>query len=130
MHGYVGNIEQEALTNENFRRVVYTSGHVQLVVMSLKPGEDIGAETHELDQFIRIEAGDGVAVMNDIEHPLADGSALLIPAGVRHNVMNTGDVPLKLYSLYAPPEHKDQVVHATKEDAEAHEEHFDGKTSE
>ncbi|KND50437.1 MAG: hypothetical protein AB202_02165 [Parcubacteria bacterium C7867-007] len=131
MKGYVGNIEQLSLENELFRKVLYTSKHLQLVLMSIPVGEEIGSETHELDQFIRIEEGEGQAVLNGVEHPLEDGSAVVIPAGVLHNIINTSsDAPLKLYSLYGPPEHKDGIIHATKEEAEAHEEHFDGVTSE
>lgn len=129
MKGYIANIEKLSIENENFRQVLYTAKSSQLVLMSLLPGEDIGEEVHELDQFIRIEAGKGKAILNDVEHELEDGSAVVIPAGVKHNVVNTSvDSPLKLYSLYSPPEHKDGTIHKTK--AEAVEEHFDGKTTE
>lgn len=131
MKGYVANIEQASLKNDYFRRVLYTATHCQLVVMSLKPGEDIGEEIHELDQFIRVEAGAGKAVLDGVEHALADGSAVVVPAGARHNIINSSaDMPMKLYTLYAPPEHKDGMVHETKADAEAAHEHFDGTTSE
>ncbi len=132
MKGYVVNIEQESLANENFRKVLYTDERVQLVVMSLKAGEEIGAEVHLLDQFIRIESGEGKAVLNGVEHALTDGSAVVVPKGTLHNIINTSfDKPMKLYTLYAPPNHKDGTVHATKADADADEaEHFDGKTTE
>lgn len=130
MKGYVANIEREALDNEYFRRVLYTSGNLQLVVMSLAPGEDIGGEVHALDQFIRVESGEGKSVLDGEEHVLTDGSAVVIPAGTRHNIVNTSaDAPLKLYTIYAPPEHADGTIHETKADALANEEHFDGQTS-
>ena len=130
MKGYVTNIEQETLENENFRRVLYTTKRVQLVVMCLQPNEDIGAEVHQLDQFIRIEAGEGTSVLDGQETVLGNGSVIIIPAGIRHNIINTSaENPLKLYTLYAPPNHKDGTVHKTKADAEADEEHFDGMTS-
>lgn len=130
MKGYVENIEKLSLENEHFRKVLYTGKNVQLVVMTLKPGEDIGEEVHQLDQFIRIEAGSGKVVLDGVEHLLADGSAVIIPQGTRHNIFNTGQEPLKLYTLYAPPNHKDGTIHATRAEAQEHEEHFDGKTSE
>ena len=131
MRGYVTNIEKDTLENENFRRVLYTAKHSQLVLMSLQPGEDIGEEVHELDQFIRVEAGDGLAVLDGVEHKISDGSAIVIPAGTKHNIINSsGTEKLKLYTLYSPPEHRDQVVYKTKADAAAGEEHFDGKTTE
>jgi len=131
MKGYTGNIEEISRENTDFRRVLYTSKHSQLVVMSLLPGEDIGEEVHPLDQFLRVEQGTGKAVLDGIEHEIRDGSAIVVPAGTRHNIINTSsDAPMKLYTVYAPPEHRDQTVHRTKADAEMHEEHFDGKTSE
>ena len=132
MKGYVENIEKLALENEFFRKVLYTDQNVQLVLMSLKPGEDIGEEVHQLDQFIRIEQGSGKTVLDGIEHPIAGGSAIVIPKGTRHNIVNTGASPMKLYTLYAPPNHKDGIIHKTKADAVAGEatDHFDGKTSE
>ncbi|MEW6611064.1 MAG: cupin domain-containing protein [Patescibacteria group bacterium] len=131
MKGYITNIEQTTIKNDNFRNVLYTAKHSQLVVMSLKPKEEIGEEVHALDQFIRIEAGEGLAVLDGVEHAIQDGSAVVIPAGARHNIINTShDAPMKLYTLYSPPEHRDGVVHKTKEDALAQEEHFDGKTTE
>lgn len=130
--GYVTNIEKDSLENDNFRKVLYTSTHSQLVLMSLLPGEDIGAEVHELDQFLRVEKGEGKAVLNDIEYPIIDGSAIVVPAGVKHNIINTSEVSMKLYTVYSPAEHKDGVVRKTKAEAEAIEnaEHFDGVTTE
>lgn len=110
--------------------MLYTAKHSQLVLMSLKPGEEIGEEVHELDQFIRIEAGQGKAVLDGAEHAVADGTALVIPQGTRHNVLNTGTEALKLYTVYSPPEHKDGIVERTKAEADATEEHFDGTTTE
>lgn len=130
--GYVTNIEKDSLENDNFRKVLYTSTHSQLVLMSLLPGEDIGAEVHDLDQFLRVEKGEGKAVLNDIEYPIADGSAIVVPAGVKHNIINTSEVSMKLYTVYSPAEHKDGVIRKTKAEAEAmeNEEHFDGVTTE
>lgn len=130
MNGYYTHLEKATLENTDFRRVLYTAKNSQLVLMSLKAGEEIGAEIHELDQFIRVESGKGKAVMNGQEHELADGDAIVIPAGVDHNVINTGGTELKLYTVYSPPEHQDGVVRVTKAEAEASEEHFDGKTTE
>ena len=125
MAGYVTDIEAKALENRCFREVLFTGPHVQLVVMSLEPGEDIGLETHDhVDQFIRIEAGSGTAILDGLEHPLVDGSALVIPAGTRHNVVNSARFePLKLYTLYSPPEHAPGTIHKTKAEAEASESH-------
>lgn len=130
MKGYAGNIEELSLKNENFRKVLYTAKSSQLVVMSLKPGEDIGEEVHELDQFIRCEAGAGKAVLDGVEHEIGDGFAVVVPAGTRHNIINTYDKAMKLYTVYSPPNHRDGVVHKTKAEAESDEEHFDGKTTE
>lgn len=130
MKGYIANIEELTLANNFFRQVLYTSKYSQLVLMSIAPGDDIGEETHTLDQFIRIESGLGKAILNDIEYELKDGSAVVVPAGVKHNILNTSNEPLKLYTVYSPPEHKDAVVRVTKKDALASEEHFDGVTSE
>ncbi len=131
MKGFVTNIEQESLANEYFRKVLYTDSRVQLVVMSLRPNEDIGEEVHQLDQFIRVEAGEGSAILDGVAHELHDGSAVVVPQGTRHNIINTSsEKPLKLYTLYAPPNHKDGTVHTTKADAEADEgERFDGATT-
>jgi mannose-6-phosphate isomerase-like protein (cupin superfamily) len=131
MKGYVDNIEKLTLENEAFRKVLYTARHSQLVVMSIPPGEEIGMETHELDQFLRIEAGVGKAILDGIEHPIEDGSAIVVPAGTRHNFVNTSlEAPLKLYTIYSPPEHRDGVIHNTRQEAEADDEEFDGKTTE
>lgn len=129
MKGYVHNIEKEALENEYFRKVLFTDERLQLVVMSLAPNEDIGEEVHELDQFIRVEKGEGKSVLDGEERALSDGVAVIIPKGVRHNIINSGDGPMKLYTIYTPPEHKDGTVHKTKAEAEAAEEHFDGETT-
>lgn len=129
MKGYIANIEKETLENELFRKVVYTGHFSQLVIMCLRPLEEIGEEVHELDQFIRVEAGMGRVVLDGVGYEVLDGSAVLIPAHLKHNVVNTSpDKPLKLYSLYSPPEHKDGTIHPTKEGAV--EEHFDGITTE
>ncbi len=119
MIGYIGNIEKVTLSNDYFRQVIYTGQHAQLVVMSLKPNEDIGMEVHTTtDQFIRIEKGEGKIIMNGEEHLVKDGSAFIIPAGTKHNVMNkSSENPLKLYTVYSPPHHKEQTVHKTKRDA-------------
>lgn len=132
MHGYITNIEQDTLENENFRKVLYTSENTQLVLMSIAPNDEIGEETHEGHaQFIRIEAGEGLAVLNGEETKIGDGCAIVVPAGTRHNFINTSSTEeLKLYTLYSPPEHKDGTVHKTKADAEKGEEHFDGHTTE
>lgn len=131
MKGYVTNIEQDSLSNKDFRRVLYTAKNTQLVLMSLRANEDIGEEVHSLDQFIRVEAGHGVAILDGVEHQISDGSAVVIPAGTKHNVVNDSDSEdLKLYTLYSPPEHRDGTIHPTKSDALDHEEHFDGKTTE
>ena len=128
---YIINIEQESLLNKNFRKVLYTAKNSQLVVMSLRPKEDIGEEVHQLDQFIRVESGQGKAVLNDKEYELANGFAVVVPAGTKHNIINTSETEeMKLYTVYSPPNHKDGTIHATKEIAEANEEHFDGKTTE
>jgi mannose-6-phosphate isomerase-like protein (cupin superfamily) len=130
MKGFVQNIEQLAIANVDFRRVLYTAKHSQLVLMSLAPGEEIGAEVHNLDQFFRVEAGSGVVVMDGVRTPVKPGFALVVPMGASHNIINTGSAPLKLYTLYSPPNHRDHVVHPTRADAEADIESFDGKTSE
>jgi mannose-6-phosphate isomerase-like protein (cupin superfamily) len=119
MDGYITDIERDTLANEDFRRVLFTGPNMQLVLMTLQSGEDIGLETHdEHDQFIRIEAGNGVARLNGKESPLEDASIVVIPAGVEHNIVNTStDEPLRLYTLYGPPEHADGTVHHTKQDA-------------
>lgn len=131
MNGYTSNIEKLSLENDNFRKVLYTDTSSQLVLMSLKPGEEIGLEVHDVGQFLRVEQGTGVAILNDIEHDLADGSAIVVPIGTQHNVINTGSTDMKLYSLYMPPHHLDGTIHTTKADAEADTaDEFDGKTTE
>jgi mannose-6-phosphate isomerase-like protein (cupin superfamily) len=131
MKGYITNIEKLSLENENFRKVLYTDKNCQLVLMSLIAGEEIGEEVHDVDQFLRIEKGIGTAILSDIPHDLADGSVIIVPAGTKHNVINTGTESMKLYTLYMPPHHRDGVVHKTKADAEADTaDEFDGKTTE
>ncbi|HQR34944.1 MAG TPA: cupin domain-containing protein [Blastocatellia bacterium] len=130
MKGFVQDIEGIAVSNGDFRRVLYTAKSCQLVVMALKPGEEIGSEVHKLDQFFRIEKGTGEAVLDGVRMMISAGFAVLVPAGTPHNIINTGSVPMKLYTLYAPPNHKDKVVHHTRADAEADDEHFDGRTTE
>jgi mannose-6-phosphate isomerase-like protein (cupin superfamily) len=127
--GFSTTIEKDTLDNNLFRKVLYTGEHSQLVLMCLRPGEDIGMEVHnELDQFFRFEEGEGKVIVNDNEYAVEDGIAVIVPAGSMHNVVNTGSEDLKMYTIYSPPEHKDGTVHETKADAE--EEHFDGKTTE
>ncbi|MDP4007512.1 MAG: cupin domain-containing protein [bacterium] len=127
MKGYVHNIEKEALENENFRKVLYTDAKVQLVVMSLLPKEDIGQEVHEnLDQFIRVESGKGTAVLEGERFFIEDGSAVVVPVGTRHNIINDSDVSMKLYTLYSPPQHAVGTIHKTRADAMAAEEHYEG----
>lgn len=118
MHGFHIDIEKKTLENENYREVLYTAPNSQLVIMTLEPGEEIGMETHEEhDQFIRIEEGVGAAILNGEEVELKDGSALVIPAGTQHNVINTSENDkLRLYTIYTPPEHPEGTIHATKED--------------
>src|SRR5579883_2808603 len=119
MTGYILNIEQKTLENENFREVLYTAQHSQLVLMSLKPQEEIGMEVHEIvDQFIRIESGIGKAILNGEEYTLSDGMAIVVPAGTKHNIINTSsDKKMKLYTIYSPAHHKEGTVHKTKVDA-------------
>lgn len=128
MKGYITNIEKETVENTDYRRVLYTSKNSQLVLMSIAPGEEIGEEVHHLDQFLRFEEGEGEVIIDGAVTAVSDGDAVIIPEGARHNVINTGETNLKLYSLYAPPEHKDGTIHKTKADAQ--EEHFDGVTTE
>ncbi len=130
MKGYIVDIEKETENNDNFRKVLYTGKNSQLVVMSIEVGDEIGEEVHDLDQFIRIEDGRGKAILDDVEHEIEDDFAVIIPAGTKHNVVNTGDKPLKLYTIYSPPEHRDGVIHKTRAEAIDDEEHFDGKTTE
>src|SRR3989344_7957021 len=122
MKGFVTNIEKDSLENEYFRKVPYTSKHLQLVLMSLRPGEDIGAEVHQLDQFIRVEKGEGKAVLDGEERALTDGSIVVVPGGTAHNIINTSATnPMKPYTLYARPNHRDGVIHKTKDEASADE---------
>lgn len=130
MKGFVQDIEALVVANDDFRRVLYTARHSQLVLMALKPQESIGAEVHRLDQFFRVESGSGVAILDGVTTPISDGFAVVVPAGARHDIVNTGTVPLKLYTLYSPPNHRDGVVHHTRVDADADNEHFEGKTTE
>ena len=132
MKGYIDNIEKLTLENENFRKVLYTGKHSQLVLMSLKPNEDIGLEVHpNVDQFFRIEKGQGKVIIDGIEHEISDGSAVIVPSGSEHNVINTSATEsLKLYTIYSPANHKDGTIHETKEIAMANEEEFDGITTE
>ena len=122
---YITNIEQESLLNKNFRKVLYTAKNSQLVVMSLLPKEEIGEEVHQLDQFIRVEYGQGKTILNDKEYELSTGFAVVVPAGTKHNIINTSETEeMKLYTVYSPPNHKDGTVHKTKADAEKNEEHL------
>jgi len=130
--GFYGDIEKDTVENDDFRKVLYTGKHLQLVLMILKPGEDIGQETHEtIDQFFRFEEGTGKCIINDAEYDLKPGDVIIIPAGSEHNITNTGDSDdLKMYTIYTPPNHKDGVTFETKEEAESSTEKFDGKTTE
>jgi mannose-6-phosphate isomerase-like protein (cupin superfamily) len=130
--GFNANIENEAKENTYFRRVLYTSLHLQVVLMSLKPGEEIGEEIHNAnDQFFRFESGNGICVINETEYMIKDGDAIVVPAGAKHNVINTNaKSKLKMYTIYSPPHHKDGIVRATKKDAEDYPEKFDGETTE
>lgn len=131
--GYFANIEERTLDNNDFRRVLYTGPNLQLVVMALKKGEEIGTEVHpDIDQFFRVEQGRAKLVIDGAEHFLEDDDIAIVPAGAEHNVINAGDEPLKIYTLYGPPEHRDGTVHATAEIAEKQHEadHYDGKPTE
>ena len=132
MKGYVSNIEKDTLENENFRKVLYTGKHSQLVLMSLAPNEEIGMEVHEdNDQFFRFEKGNGKCIIDGNEYEVRDGTAVVVPAGSQHNVINTSVTDrLNLYTIYSPAHHKDGIVRATKQKAEANEAEFDGKTTE
>lgn len=131
MKGFVDDIEALTERNEDFRRVLYTAQQMQLVLMALQPGEEIGEEVHpDRDQFFRVEAGRGEIWIDGLKSEVKADVAMIVPAGARHNVVNTGGSPLKLYTLYAPPEHVDKTVHATKTEADSAHEHFDGTTSE
>lgn len=131
MNGFVDDIEELTEDNKDFRRVLYTGRKLQLVLMTLQPGEEIGEESHAgTDQFFRVEKGKGEVVIDGKATKIKSDMAIIVPAGARHNIKNTGDKPLNLYTLYAPPEHVDGTVHATKADADAAHEHFDGNTTE
>jgi mannose-6-phosphate isomerase-like protein (cupin superfamily) len=131
MKGFVDDIEDRTEGNADFRRVLYTGRQMQLVLMALRPGEEIGEEVHrDRDQFFRVEKGKGEVWIDGRKSKIEGDTAIIVPAGARHNVKNTGDKPLKLYTLYAPPEHADKTVHVTRADALASKEHFDGKTTE
>ena len=131
MKGFKSNIEKDTLENKNFRKVLYTGKHLQLVLMNLKVGEDIGEEIHaHNDQFFRFESGSGKCVIDGNEYKVKEGDVIVVPAGAKHNVINVGDNELKMYTLYGPPNHQDGTIRNTKEDAEKMDEKFDGKTSE
>ena len=131
MKGYCDNIEKRTVENEDFRHVLYTGHNLQLVLMTLKPGEEIGEEVHEdRDQFFRFEKGSGVVLIDGVENSVEEDFGVIVPAGARHNVRNTGTEALRLYTIYAPPEHLDRLVKATKAEAEAAHEEWDGKTTE
>jgi mannose-6-phosphate isomerase-like protein (cupin superfamily) len=131
MKGFVADIEELTEENSDFRRVIYTGNNLQLVLMAIQPGDEIGEEVHkDRDQFFRIEKGKGEVWIDGARSKIKRDDAILVPAGARHNIINTGEKPLRLYTLYAPPEHRDGIVRATKAEAEAGEEHFDGKTTE
>ncbi len=132
MKGFHTNIEKDSVENNNFRKVLYTGKHSQLVLMSLKPLEDIGSEVHpDNDQFFRFEKGTGKCIINDTEYELKDGDVIVVPAGAEHNIMNTSaSEDLKLYTIYSPAHHKDAIVRTTKEEASANEAEFDGITTE
>lgn len=131
--GYRANIEELTLANTDFRRVLYTGEHAQVVLMTLKPGEEIGEEVHaDKDQFFRFESGTGEVRINGRANPVEDGIAVIVPAGAKHNVVNTGDEPLTMYTVYGPPDHKDKTVHVTKDQAERDHDNdeYDGKPTE
>lgn len=133
MKGYVDDIERATRENQDFRRVLYTGKQMQLVLMTIQPGEEIGEEVHEDgDQFFRVEAGEGIIRIDGADNRVEDDFAVIVPAGARHNVINTGDTPLQFYTLYAPPEHRDGVVHKDKAQAERDHDadHWDGSTTE
>ena len=132
MKGFHSNIEQDTLDNNNFRKVLYTAKHCQLVLMSLEPGEEIGVETHaDNDQFLRFEGGEGKCLIDGNEYKVSDGFAIIVPAGAEHNVVNVSSTErLKIYTIYSPPHHKDGIVRTTKKDAERREAEFDGQTTE
>jgi len=128
--GIKHDIEKETVENKDFRNVLYTGEHIQLVLMTLKPGEDIGMEVHDVDQFFRFEKGTGKVIVNDTEYDVTDGDSVIIPSGSEHNVINTGGNTLNMYTLYAPPHHEVGTIHATKEEAEMADEEWKGRTTE
>jgi mannose-6-phosphate isomerase-like protein (cupin superfamily) len=132
MKGFAMNLEQETKKNTDFRRVLYTAKYSQLVLMCLRPGEEIGMETHEdRDQFFRFESGEGKVIIDGAGHPVKDGDGVIVPAGAKHNVVNTSKgSELKLYTIYSPPEHQDKTVRRTKPEAESSPEEYDGRTTE
>ncbi len=132
MKGFVASLEKDTRENSNFRKVLYTGKNSQLVLMNLKPLEEIGMEVHhDRDQFFRFEEGEGKVVIDGVDHSVKDGDGVVVPAGARHNVINTSKkLELKLYTIYSPPEHQDDTIHKTKTDAMKNKEHFDGKTTE
>ena len=131
MKGFVADIEELTEENSDFRHVLYTGKNLQLVLMAIQPGEEIGEETHEnRDQFFRVEKGKGEVWIDGHRSKIKSDDAIVVPAGARHNIVNTGEKPLRLYTLYAPPEHRAGAVHKTKADADTADEHFDGETSE
>ena len=132
MKGFKSNIENDTLENNNFRKVLYTGKHLQLVLMSLKAGEDIGEETHQhIDQFFRFESGEGKCIIDGTEYSVKNGDVIVVPSGAKHNIINIDSkAELKMYTIYSPPNQKDDTIRATKEDAEKYKEEFDGKTSE
>ena len=131
MKGFEGSIEMQTLENEKFRKVLYTGGHLQLVLMSLKPVEEIGEEIHQNnDQFFRFESGTGMCTIDESNYHVTGGDAIVIPAGARHNVINTGTEACKMYTIYAPPNHQDGITRATKEEADTKDEKFTAATSE
>jgi mannose-6-phosphate isomerase-like protein (cupin superfamily) len=131
MKGFKGNIESETIENENFRKVLYTGEYLQLVLMSLKPGEEIGEEIHQNnDQFFRFESGSGKCTIDENIYHVQEGDVIVVPAGALHNVINTSETPFKMYTIYGPPNHQDRIIRATKKEADVKDEKFDGVTSE
>lgn len=131
MKGFKGNIEKETLDNDNFRKVLYTGKHLQLVLMSLKPGEEIGEEIHQNnDQFFRFESGTGKCTIDENNYHVTEGDVIVVPAGTKHNVINTSDEPFKMYTIYSPPNHQDGIIRATKKEADVKDEKFNGVISE
>lgn len=131
MKGFKANIEKETLDNDNFRKVLYTGKNLQLVLMSLKPGEEIGEEIHQNnDQFFRFESGTGKCTIDENNYQVTEGDVIVVPAGSKHNVINTGDEPFKMYTIYSPPNHQDGIIRATKKEADVKDEKFNGVISE